>query len=150
MSRRPAITDKMKMEVLRPQMAMIPCAICQDRIFKDEGRLGFIAAPRAYFGFEFIQFDHIQALVDGGKHEVENVRAVCLNCHRTKSAFEHKRNSKSKRLAAARTEHEAVLSRVMKREPSRIRSRGFGPNTKKFSGAVSPSKRRKPDHASTD
>ena len=58
--------------------------------------------------------------------------------------------AKAKRLAAARTEHEAVLSRVMKREPSRIRSRGFGPNTKKFSGAVSPSKQRKPDHASTD
>ena len=71
------------------------------------------------------EIDHVQALIDGGSHEAENFRPICTSCHRRKSAFEHKRNSKTKRIALAREVHRAVLAGTHKREPSRIKSRGF-------------------------
>lgn len=117
--RRKAITDKMKMEVLRDAEVTVRC----------EGPC------REKYPLSLIQFDHYQALCDGGEHSAENLRPVCTTCHQPKSAFEHKRNSKSKRLAKAREEHQAVTARVMKREPSRIRSRGFDKTkTRKFNG----------------
>lgn len=83
------------------------------------------------------QIDHVQALVDGGKHEVGNFRPICSSCHRKKSAFEHSRNSKSKRLALATEVHKQVLSKVISRPQSKLRGRGFDrTKTKKFSGEV--------------
>jgi len=64
----------------------------------------------------------VQALIDGGKHEVSNFRPICSSCHRKKSAFEHVRNSKSKRLAAARSIHEQVKARLIDRPPGKIRN----------------------------
>ena len=105
---RPAITAQMKLAVLRAWGALVKCVECLDE-----------------YGLSSIQFDHHQALVDGGEHTVENLRPVCLGCHRRKSAFEHTRNSKSKRLAAARQIHEAAKRGEYIRPPSKVRPRQF-------------------------
>ena len=46
--------------------------------------------------------DHWLALIDGGKHEQLNFRPLCGACHKIKSAIEHIRNAKAKRLAKKR------------------------------------------------
>lgn len=80
------------------------------------------------------QWDHHLALVDGGAHDVENIRPICPGCHRRKSAREHKNNAKAKRLAAAREAHERG-----EKKASRMKSRGFDKTrSKKFDGTVVP------------
>ena len=113
MKRKP-ITAAMKLEVLTV-LGMWPCYRCDKE-----------------FWLADMQWDHVQALVDGGTHEPSNLRPVCIGCHRDKSAFEHVRNSKSKRLAKAREAHEAVLKGEPKK-PGSIKSRGFQGH-RKFNG----------------
>lgn len=43
--------------------------------------------------------DHHLAIIDGGKHELENWRPICTACHAKKSAREHRNNAKCKRVA---------------------------------------------------
>ena len=75
--------------------------------------------------------DHHLALIDGGKHELENWRPICLSCHRRKSALEHKRNAKTKRIAARRAVGASVAIPHAKPWPSRkLRSRPFPRKTK--------------------
>lgn len=79
-------------------------------------------------------WDHHLALVDGGTHDVKNIRPLCLHCHRDKSAREHKNNAKAKRLAAAREAHQRG-----EKKASRMKSRGFDTHlSKKFNGQVVP------------
>ena len=80
--KRRTITDKMKLAVL-DRWATVTCAVC---------RLGNCLLD--------VQFDHHLALVDGGTHSVDNIRPVCVECHKIKSAREHKANAKCKRIAA--------------------------------------------------
>lgn len=81
-----------------------------------------------------LHMDHVQALVDGGKHEIDNLRFVCVDCHRKKSAREHRNNSKAKRLAAAREAHERG-----EKKASRMKSRGFDKTrSRKMDGSVVP------------
>ena len=82
-----------------------------------------------------MSLDHHLALIDGGSHEAANLRPICPGCHKPKSAKEHKANSKSKRLAKAREEMQAVLAGKKKREPGKIKSRGFQGH-KKFNGSI--------------
>lgn len=83
-----------------------------------------------------MNWDHWLAIVDGGAHEVSNLRPICLPCHKEKSASEHKNNAKAKRLAAAREAHQRG-----EKKASRLRSRGFDKTrTRTFSGAVVPRK----------
>ena len=112
--KRPAITAAMKLEVLM-KLGRWECYRCRKEFWLSE-----------------MQWDHVQALVDGGTHEPSNLRPVCVGCHREKSAFEHIRNSKSKRLAKARKAHEAVL-KGEPRKPGSIKSRGFQGH-RKFNG----------------
>ncbi len=85
--------------------------------------------------------DHHLALIDDGTHELGNFRPLCLPCHKRKSALEHKRNAKAKRLAKKHSGQEetdkpkrrafakgarALRGRSAWPECSRkIRSRGF-------------------------
>jgi 5-methylcytosine-specific restriction protein A len=41
-----------------------------------------------------LQLDHIQELWDGGGHEDSNLQLLCYECHKIKSASEHRRWSK--------------------------------------------------------
>lgn len=68
------------------------------------------------------QIDHVQALIDGGKHEISNFRPICSSCHRKKSAFEHVRNSKGKRVRKDRDLHLAILKGEAVRPPGKIRN----------------------------
>lgn len=107
---RPSITQAQKMAVLR-QYAYAHCYKCRREL------------PIAE-----CQIDHIQALVDGGEHCPSNMAPICADCHKLKSAFEHTRNSKSKRIA---------MKRERPRPPSRIRSRPFNKSlSKKFNGTT--------------
>jgi len=107
---RPAITQAQKLAVLR-QYAFAHCYKCKREL------------PIAE-----CQIDHIQALVDGGEHDPSNMAPICADCHKVKSAFEHIRNSKTKRI---------IAKRERPRPPSRLRSRGFDKTkTRKFNGIV--------------
>lgn len=81
---RPTITPKMKLEALQA-WAHIVCAQCA-----------------VFFCLDEVEFDHHLALIDGGKHEADNLRPLCLSCHRIKSAREHRENAKTKRIIAKR------------------------------------------------
>ena len=106
MKRKP-ITAAMKLEVLT-MLSEWTCYRCHKNFWLGE-----------------MQWDHVQALVDGGEHHPSNLRPVCVGCHRPKSAFEHSRNSKSKRLAKAREFHDAVVAGTATRPKSKIQSRPF-------------------------
>ena len=107
-ARRQAIPAAWKLEALRNSITTVVCKVCCE------------PKPLAC-----IEFDHHLALIDDGTHAVDNIRPVCAACHAKKSANEHKANAKCKRLAAAQEVHEKVVARVMKREPSRLKGRGF-------------------------
>ena len=111
--KRKAITPIMKLVALQKARLQADCYVCHRTC-----------------SWDGMQFDHVQALVDGGAHDPENIMIICLWCHREKSAFEHQRNSKSKRLAQARAAHEAVLAGEPKK-PGTIKSRGFDRTFKK-------------------
>lgn len=51
-----------------------PCAGCSERL----------PARR-------IEVDHTTPLVDGGRDTMDNVQGLCVPCHRTKTASEHRR-----------------------------------------------------------
>lgn len=113
--KRKAITPIMKLVALQKARLQADCYVCRRTCAQDG-----------------IQFDHVQALIDGGAHDPENIAVICLWCHREKSAFEHQRNSKSKRLAQARAAHEAVLAGEPKKSGA-IKSAGFK-GWRKFNG----------------
>lgn len=106
--KRPAITPQMRLSVFRDYGAVALCQIC--------GSTQRIAD---------MEIDHHLALIDGGDHYVTNLRPLCTQCHRPKSAIEHKNNAKAKRLAKAREELKAVLSGEKQKTLGSIRSRGF-------------------------
>ena len=114
--KRPAITQAMVLSLLKRE-ALLMCDMCS---------VGGL--------FHEMEIDHHLALVDGGAHDVENMRFVCIDCHKPKSAREHKNNAKAKRLAKAKAAHEAG-----EKKASRMRSRGFDKSmTRKFDGRVVP------------
>lgn len=106
--RRPSITAQMKLDVLREHMAMVQCDGCEH----------FVPVGA-------VQFDHHLALIDGGTHTVDNLRPLCVTCHRPKSANEHKANCRAKRLAKARQAHDAIVKREAEKVAGSIKSRGF-------------------------
>ena len=115
--KRPATTAHMKLEALKNAHTVTVCHVCE--------------MPHS---LEDIEFDHVQALVMGGEHHVSNLKPVCIWCHKTKSANEHRNNSKAKRLQKAREAHEAVLAGEPRQRGS-IKSRGFTA-WRKFDGSI--------------
>jgi 5-methylcytosine-specific restriction endonuclease McrA len=108
MTKRPAITPAMRLNVLKKFGAVVLCQICGDA--------EYVAV---------VQIDHERSLVDGGEHCADtNLRPVCIPCHARKSAREHKNNAKAKRLA---TKHSQP------NQPGTIKSRGFQ-GSRKFDG----------------
>lgn len=97
--KRPSITDKMKLQVLRDHGAIVPCGGCSDAIKIDE-----------------IDYDHHRALIDDGEHDVSNLRPICRKCHTAKSAREHRNNAKCKRVAA---KHNGTFVKKGKKIPAR-------------------------------
>jgi len=81
--KRPAITKAMRLRVFELHGAIVCCqgTDCDSALYITEAEI-----------------DHHLALIDGGAHDVLNMRPLCRSCHSRKSASEHKRNSKSKRV----------------------------------------------------
>lgn len=77
-----------------------------------------------------LHVDHVLALVDGGAHDISNLRFICVHCHMAKSAHEHKENARAKRRAK---KHTNPLP------PGKIKSRGFDKTkSRRFDGRVVP------------
>jgi hypothetical protein len=93
--RRP-ITPSTKLTVLRRDGAMVQCYKCvyQHRTFT-EGEQSI----KTWHRIDEVHYDHVLALVDGGKHSDDNLKPICERHHRIKSAQEHINNCRSKRLA---------------------------------------------------
>lgn len=68
------------------------------------------------------QIDHVIALALGGAHEPGNWVAICVDCHKRKSAGDVKRIAKVNRITKRETEGQPV---------SQIRSRGFDKTRRK-------------------
>lgn len=100
---RPGFTPKQRLDTFKAYGAIVLCQAdgCDSAIYISEAEL-----------------DHHVALIDGGKHELDNWRPVCSSCHRKKSAREHKNNSKAKRIVKKR-------EGTMKRRGPPMKSRGF-------------------------
>lgn len=62
-----------------------------------------------------IEWDHRQALCHDGPHRYENIKPIHADCHKLKSARDHKANCKVKRL----------IKGPKQRKGPPIRSRGF-------------------------
>jgi len=120
--KRPPFTPKQRLDTFKAYGAIVLCQAdgCDSAIYISEAEL-----------------DHHVALIDGGKHELDNWRPVCSSCHRRKSAREHKNNAKSKRLNAARQAHAAIVKREAAKQAGKIKSRGFETKyRKKMNGSV--------------
>jgi 5-methylcytosine-specific restriction endonuclease McrA len=86
MTKRPAITPAMRLQVLKLHGALVCCQVC--------GVATYIAD---------VDIDHTLSLIDGGAHDFRaNMRPVCRACHAKKSAVEHKNNCKTKRIQKKR------------------------------------------------
>ena len=107
--KRPAITQAMRWAVLKEYGASVLCTECGDMTLLEE-----------------VQIDHHLALVDGGAHDVANIRPLCPRCHKVKSAREHVANCKAKRLLKKHSSPTPEGS---------IKSRGFQ-GSRKFNGKV--------------
>lgn len=109
MTKRPAITPAMRLNVLKRFGAVVLCQICGDA--------EYVAV---------VQIDHELALIDGGKHDLDELRPLCIPCHAKKSAREHKNNAKAKRLAKKHSQPTP---------PGTIKGRGFQ-GSRKFNGEI--------------
>ena len=110
MTKRPAITAAMQLALWK-EHGQVVCAHCGDTV--DDWNMNW---------------DHWLALVDGGAHEVDNLRPVCLPCHKEKSAHEHRENARAKRRAKKHSNPTP---------PGKIKSRGFDKTvTRGFDGKV--------------
>lgn len=67
MEKRKPITAAMKLAVLATNGKAL-CYRCQQ-----------------FYVIGCIQFDHVQALVDKGAHDISNIRPICLGCHKKKA-----------------------------------------------------------------
>lgn len=86
MTARPRFTDAQRLKCFEDHGAIVLCQ-CNDP-----------TCDRVIY-IKGCAIDHWLALVDGGKHEQSNFRPLANFCHAKKSANEHKRNAKAKRLA---------------------------------------------------
>jgi hypothetical protein len=114
---RKPVTQAMQLALWR-HWGIVYCQVCKIECC-------LFAPPSEQKGFHW---DHHLAKVDGGPDTVENIRPVCVYCHRKKSAVEHKNNAKAKRIARKATEPKA---------PSLLKSRGFDTKySKRMDGRV--------------
>ncbi len=81
MTKRQAITPAMKIDCLLA-MSWYMCSICGDWILPGQK----------------IEWDHIHALVHGGKHHHTNLRPLHAGCHKIKTKADIQANAKVKRI----------------------------------------------------
>lgn len=75
----------------------------KEKLWEKQQGLCAVASCRTVLVPGRAEDDHHLALVDGGTNELSNRRLICSECHKVKSALEHKANSKAKRLKFGRT-----------------------------------------------
>lgn len=119
MSKRKAIPPHMLVSVaiLQAVDGGLRCPLCTLRITTNHKRI----------------LEHLTPVAFGGQNSIDNLRFVHAECAAAKTNGNaatsangdlHK-IAKAKRLAKAQAVHEAVLAGTHRREPSKIKSRGF-------------------------
>lgn len=114
--RRP-VPPHMLVTVAILQAGSIRCALCQKPLTADQARI----------------LEHLVPVKLGGGNTIDNLRWVHRPCAdrktngtpATSASGDLHKIAKAKRLAKAQEVHEAVLAGTHKREPSRLKSRGF-------------------------
>ena len=108
MTKRKPITDKMKLEVLRRQNAVVQCYRCKEMKM-----------------LMLIQFDHVHALCHDGEHETDNLFPICIDCHKDKSANDVRDLAHVRRIVGSQRLHADILAGRVQRPKSKIQSRPF-------------------------
>jgi len=104
--KRKQFSSKLKREVRDRQLNC--CAVCDASLFNDRGRL------RPY------AIDHIKPLWGGGDNSLDNLQALCKECHSKKTALEATSRAKADRQRRFMEE-----GRGKKRKGPAMQSRGF-------------------------
>jgi 5-methylcytosine-specific restriction endonuclease McrA len=115
---------------LEPTPRIAPTATARSSILERQGN----ACARCGMGlypFPF-EIDHVLPLALGGSNEPGNLEALCLHCHKAKTARDIKAIAKAKRIAK-REAGENKRSRKIAGKPL-----GGGPLRRKMSGEVVP------------
>jgi 5-methylcytosine-specific restriction endonuclease McrA len=81
---------------------------------------------------EGVEYDHILPLELGGLHVVENLQALCVGCHKKKTAVDVAAIRR-----AARRQRKLLTGRSKKGSGRKLKSKGFNKTLKrKFSGEI--------------
>src|SRR5262245_9375040 len=92
---RKAPSKKLVGELLKKQGGV--CALCPTVLAKINGGRVFICAP--------FDVDHTQALDHLGTNAPENLRCLCVSCHKAKSKIDVKASAKGRRLRNTQAQH---------------------------------------------
>jgi len=87
------------------------------RIYERDGGRCQQCARKVGAGAEPFAFDHIVALINGGKHAESNLQLLCQHCHKAKTGEDVAIKSKT---AKVRAKHLGIH-----KPKSRLQSRGF-------------------------
>ena len=109
----------------------------RDSVIEGQGGI----CKRSYCDAPAVDVDHILPLWSGGSNANDNLEALCVDCHKQKTAAEAKARGKVKRLA-----DETGTNRV--RKP--IQSRGFGSVSRGFDGKIKLTKKAARTQAAND
>ena len=114
---RPSIPARVQVAVALRQAVKVPCPLCGFHVDHDSDRVLEHMVPRAW-----TENDDISNLA--WVHKVCATRKTIGNAATSAGGDLHK-IAKVKRLAKARAEHEAIVAKVAKRAPGKIKSRPF-------------------------
>lgn len=86
---------------------------------------------------EGLEFDHAIPLALGGKHQADNIQPLCRAHHRQKTDLDLKLIAKAKRLSGEAGQR----ARRERKGGGSIKSKGFGPISRKLNGSIGPTAR---------
>ena len=102
MTKRPALTDKMKLACLIYRHE-ITCGICEEQLSLNDT----------------IEWDHLHEISDGGEHSIFNLRPTHEACHQRKTTKAVKQRAHIKRLARGKVPSKHPMKSAKRKWPKR-------------------------------